>query len=58
MNTKNENPKNRQVENPIQEGRSTQMDRRVVLTAEAVLSARKLEVQEDAKRTHTPLFVP
>ena len=48
----------REIENPMQERPSATVDASDVLTAEAVIAARRLEVQKEAGRTSTLLFVP
>jgi hypothetical protein len=48
----------REIDNPMQERPSATVDERNVLTAEAVIAARRLEVQKEAGRTSTLLFVP
>jgi hypothetical protein len=48
----------REIENPMQERPSATVDESDVLTAEAVIAARRLEVQKEAGRTSTLLFVP
>jgi len=48
----------REFENPLQERLSATVDESDVLTAEAVFSARRLEVQKEAGRTSMLLFVP
>jgi len=58
MDTKNENPKTEKVENPMQERPSAVGDEREVLSAEAILAARRLEAQKEAGRASTILFVP
>jgi len=58
MQTKNENQKAEKVDNPIQERPSVMVDESDVLAADAVLAARRLEVQKEAGRTSTILFVP
>ncbi len=58
MNTKNEKPKAEKVKNPMQERPSVVGDEKGMLTAEAILAARRLEAQKEAGRTSTILFVP
>jgi len=58
MNTKIEEPKAKKIENPMQERPSVVGDERNVLTAEAILAARRLEAQKEAGRASTILFVP
>ena len=48
----------REIDNPMQERPSATVNESDVLTAEAVIAARRLEVQKEAGRTSTLLFVP
>ncbi len=58
MNTKNETAKKELVENPMQERPSVIGNEKDVLAAEEILSARRLEAQEETRQTSTMLFVP